>query len=661
MAVELLDLPNEILAKILYYLPPADLLAISKLNRRLETLSCAREVIWNVNFKESRLMSREELKEFFLSKRSKSILSLDFEDCYTCVTDKFWESCIIKCKSLKCLSFSCSRVSLVSLIRILSRLPHLEELSWSLVDVCLNFRENSALLVKYVDEGKLDLSKLRRLSVYFHESELSNYLLSLFLKYTVNLECLRLHPFATTNEFYFSINPVPRPVYQKLTKLHSFSVQEEYMCKDVRASLSNNTLTFLSGFMLEHSNVDWKKLYLTPDIVDNLVVSSEQIQDILSNLAKSNVYFPYKSEFNNFHIKSKEQLSSLSICNATMSFSDLENIFPENKTNIRHLTIKNLCFCILPEMHQRFKNFFLSSRNIVKLDFLHTHFGVNERALDYFSCLKALKSLSMQSCAILSQRAAPNENVENDDTLFTKKRRVVSIDSQSLLLPLVQNCVDICDLEINGCMDKRFHKKCCSMNGLHITDTDLAVIPHLMALQKLVLRNLPFIRHGYFLQEVSKNCKNIKRLILVELGSRGTCNYISSLCHFLKNTVSLVDLVICHGHFDLNSETFWSSLAEATKIERVCLRTDFKQTLVAGKIYASIVKLSNLSSFHIHASIFNHNQLQSVFNKISRNKNVHHISFQLLFTENSNFLKRVLMHGGNIRLLQELCYETTVN
>lgn len=171
MSVKLLDLPNEVLMNILYYLTPIDLLSISKVNERLEGLTCAKKVVWKINFKESRQMNKKELKQFFIRKRCINIIELDIRDCYTIATNRFWESCIMECQSLKALCVLGHKFPTESVTRVFSHLPQLEELSWSPNPIHL--RKDSRELKLHIKNGWLDLTRLCKLSLYFLEEKTS--------------------------------------------------------------------------------------------------------------------------------------------------------------------------------------------------------------------------------------------------------------------------------------------------------------------------------------------------------------------------------------------------------------------------------------------------------------------------------------------------------
>lgn len=344
MSLNLLDLPNEVLTKIFYNLSPVDLLSIAKIDSRLETLTCEKEVVWKINFNRTTLITKEDLKQFFLKNRSKNIIYLHIESCCDNERKKIWESCIVKCQNLKSLNIINLRgFTVESMVHIFCRLQHLEEFSWSLFGPYTKLLKTCQELKVYITRKQLDLTKLRKFTLYFSDENLSYIFIKEFLTHAINLEYLHLHLFQSMLGILQedSINFPQSPIL--LPKLHSFLVTRDDSNYEKINSTTKTIFNFVSSIMLHNSNIVWRKLCLTSDIIRFMNISLTKKQEILCTLAENNVFLSCndESDLNNFHLKSNYQQKHLSIQNGNVSVSQLENIFHMNN-NIQNLAMEDV-------------------------------------------------------------------------------------------------------------------------------------------------------------------------------------------------------------------------------------------------------------------------------------------------------------------------------
>ncbi|KAH9381697.1 hypothetical protein HPB48_011973 [Haemaphysalis longicornis] len=189
---DFLALPDEIWTRILRFVDPEDLLALDDVSPRFASVTSDREVVGKVRFG-AETLSDEVLGRFVRAPRAAAISELDLTNCvlpYSATVEQALGRCA-NLTALRCVNCRLSSRALFSLV--LSRLPKLELLHWSLLG-CRDGRDEATPALQVLDgNNNRRMSSIRSMYVELVESSIHVHTLCRLLPRCPHLRTLHVH------------------------------------------------------------------------------------------------------------------------------------------------------------------------------------------------------------------------------------------------------------------------------------------------------------------------------------------------------------------------------------------------------------------------------------------------------------------------------------
>ncbi|XP_046434194.1 uncharacterized protein LOC124186484 [Neodiprion fabricii] len=180
-----------------------------------------------------------------------------------------------------------------------------------------------------------------------------------------------------------------------------------------------------------------------------------------------------------------------------------------------------------------------------------------------FPCLTKLILSNLVKHKVTSQK----ETDLHTEVAFKKRRTSLVNDAEtpdlnSSFAKLVKNTPHVSDLTLSASTLKE---------NEYWDLTALYLISGWTSLTTLHLVNLP-IRSGKFLIEIGKQCKNLEKLKLENLGHRGACCYKNELYQMLAHCLNLKDFSIQQDNFGQTS-TIFTMFGKNRKLRRIYIKS----------------------------------------------------------------------------------------
>ncbi|XP_046750545.1 uncharacterized protein LOC124413810 [Diprion similis] len=235
---------------------------------------------------------------------------------------------------------------------------------------------------------------------------------------------------------------------------------------------------------------------------------------------------------------------------------------PKTFCSLSNSTIDYLCLLKINEAKQLLKNprhqihYLYLSHNIEPECDVHLIGSA-------FPCLTKLILSNIVKNKVTSQK----ESDRHSELALKKKRTSLVNDAEtpdlnSSFAKLVKNTPHLTDLTLSAS----------TLRESEYWDlTALYLISGWKYLTTLHLANLP-IRSGKFLIEIGKQCKNLEKLKLENLGHRGACCYKNELHQMLPHCLNLKDFSIQQDNLG-QASTIFTMFEKNSKLKRVCIKS----------------------------------------------------------------------------------------
>ncbi|XP_050401799.1 F-box/LRR-repeat protein 18 [Patella vulgata] len=602
-------LSDDVLLKILGYLPTIDLCKCSNVNKRFFQLCHDRSLVKHSDFNSCYDLT-DNILQTFLSSTTIHIESLNLNYSYW-ISGSLLESAISRCTNITNLQLLQCKVSVKRLCRLMSCLVKLETFAFSTEDIQEFHTELTQNSV-----AQKTLANIKKICVHFkHQLEFSKSISMHFLsqpsffEYCEHIEELHIlgHPSCTKGMPKYFLQPQINKK-ENLQHLKVLSIND---------AIDPVARMFFFGTLLEVCKLPLRfKTILQP--VSNLeklqhklhfVKCVQQVDDLENlDLSRASVEVPNPL----FRLERATQLRFLSLSDNNKLFSDSLRVIAECCPNMISINLNN-CHNITTNGDEsavdvsglQIMLLNLSKLQHINLAGIHFHeLNSGGSLCEMLSINSAWKSVAFSPCCLKYNKS----NTDNETPIsgkrlssqcdnannFGKKRRI-GIETQSVeVIPLneatengksppkllIPSCPDVESFELIGAdfrsgfnkyfgmHPKTFHYQACS--SYRVRDEDILCIGQWKNLKYLQLSGLHGILKGHCLINIAKGCVNLKKLYIAYLGLSGHCSYMSSLCAALPHFQKLLDFRLEQPHVKLD-QTFFRALGSCQNLERLCI------------------------------------------------------------------------------------------
>lgn len=569
---DFLALPDEIWTRILRFVDPEDLLALDDVSPRFASVTSDREVVGKVRFG-AETLSDEVLGRFVRAPRAAAISELDLTNCvlpYSATVEQALGRCA-NLTALRCVNCRLSSRALFSLV--LSRLPKLELLHWSLLG-CRDGRDEATPALQVLDgNNNRRMSSIRSMYVELVESSIHVHTLCRLLPRCPHLRTLHVHVLGSCDD---CTSGAPTAYGDRpLTELESFTYTTD---------AARGRCPYASRSAFIESRELWH-LLLGSD--EPLVQAFRGYATLCNNVAlrlrprksRSCVHLsellpacdPSPAESMRQLCVTVDEPYHLSAAAArTDRWSSLDSL-----TLLSPLPLNRPTFPpgVGALYEAPLRSLFSACQALRELNLSRFHFTPDLSCCAVLAaCLRHLRALSLPACAL----ADPNS-----------------------LEDLSRGKFALQELDVRGSATTA-HSVCAVCSDPRTCDaSSLAPLSRLGPLRRLTLCGLSNVHSVSFLG----GCR-VRELRLAHLGRRGLCCYAQGLGTVLAaHAASLRVLKMEHAALMLGSHLLLDQLTKASSLELLCLTTNAQLPPSDRRqlLDTLLPRLPRLQALHVHA------------------------------------------------------------
>ncbi|XP_042859699.1 uncharacterized protein LOC122245772 isoform X3 [Penaeus japonicus] len=576
MDINIEDLPDEIIIRILHFLGSQDLISVSCVSNRLSAIVSDRDIVRDLDLRSIYKCTTEDLKLFFLPrKRCHNIQHINLEHVYWIKVPNF----VVKLKSLVSLKMKGIPLTFLQLKWILTSCSKIQDLSISWPDDMES--ENRQQWIGGFEEVADILNDLKSLQILIYSNPAP--ILELLTL------CKGLRKLSISNHHarcYFS---TPRDLNSHKYKL-DFPHLEELVIDHADGAFPFSLIVSLIDSISQgyNSSAEWKTYWINTEIQ----MDTEHVRRLGSFvLSKCSTLFlaltPYFREMVQ-ETGILHNLTALSVKGQTPVTTNLSNII----SSCPKLKCLNVLFGLNVTVDTR-----KVSEKLPKLERLSICCQPEHgppKIVNGIALLHNLTHLTVPVCALIEKLPDKEIKLGSTEAVYTgsfKKRRVgvpqhQSSASLAAFNLVFDNCPLIVMLEIGfntstSCSPAKVLWEC------------LENIKKLKRLTHLTLDGVP-ITNGNFLIGITRECTSLEFLRLRSLGPSGKCVYLSHLIQALAYCKSLVNLRIQQNYLAPGT-TIFKALEECSSLQRVFISSERDtQALDLNALRTLIDKQTNL-------------------------------------------------------------------
>lgn len=570
---DFLRLPDEIWTRILKYVYPEDLLALTDASTRFESITSDRSVVGTVRF-HAETISDSTLSRFLRAPRAAAISEVDLTNCVLPPSNTVEQGLgrCVNLTALRCVNCRLSSRALFTLV--LTRLPKLQLLHWSLLG-CRDGRDEMGPALLVLDgNNNRRTSGLRSMYLELVESSVHVHTLCRLLPRLPHLRDLHVHVLGTSScegcspgvptaygdrplveleRFTYTTDATrgrcpyaSRSAFIESRELwHLLLGSDEPLVQEFRryAALCNNVVLRLRP----------RKLRSCVYLSELLPVAGQQSPaDGMTQMCVT--------------VDVPEQLSAAAA--RSERWSSLDGL-----TLLSPLPLNRPTFPtgVGAKFEGPLKALLAACSALTELNLSRFHFTPDLSCCALVASLCNLRALSLPACAL----AEPNS-----------------------LEDLARGPLTLHELDIRGATTAHSVCAVCS-DPRTCSASSLVPLSRLGPLRRLTLWGLSNVHSVMFLQD----CR-VRELRLAHLGRRGLCCYAQGLGAVLDaQSGCLRVLKLEHSALTLSSEMLHDQLTKAASLELLCLtssaplRPSEQQLLVATMLR----RLPRLRALHVHA------------------------------------------------------------
>ncbi|KAJ1523970.1 hypothetical protein ONE63_010516 [Megalurothrips usitatus] len=539
---DLLSLPDELLVMILDYCSTLDLIEISRVCKKLNDITCDRNLVKVCNFHFQTKIQQNLLKSFISYRpRAENVTTIDLTSCYW-LTSSFINDLVSRLRQVENVLVADTALRPNHLKQLMLTLSQIKRLSWT-------WRQGMD------DEGiEEPLQRLKFLFLCLKESK-RNKTLDGVVK-LVN-RCTELHELWINN-----IDP------QAFIKSGN-SIQLEH--------LENIVLYPCPSWPLIKSQANLKQIWRSNPSVINL--GEAQILSIESLLT---------SRWRDIsHIVQLGALKIQKLCCREPFGTNIGEVL----SALRDLKALHIVLPACIEANSMIVD--TLHLNELSLDVKNSYQECSTRFCEVAACCRELKFIHLPAQAIVCKL---KEGVE-PSTSRARVSRIseeleCGVETPFKKMVLSTPYVEVCEI---GVLRKSPGPNT-KPNNLEWDMRSLSAISQWKCLTSLTLANLP-IRQGKFLQDILKDCRMLKTLKIADLGHESRCLYSNDLYSALPFS-RLEDFHWTQSYVGSTSR-LWTALQTIPTLQRVALCLEGESSVNEQDIYTTMEKCQSLYFLHV--------------------------------------------------------------